>query len=717
MRFGGSYRRLAFRVHSRALRWAGLAACLLTVGALAAPGVAQATGPTWVAGPTAEFSTFDCETFVTQDQLLGDPLAAETWLDYQGSNPEPTTGTAYYIGLLFTAGEETLTAQGGCAASEDASLQMALPPNTQFAITASTPVVCFASGAEFSDGCPSTYQTGTATGFYKFDPPSPSGAVWNVNDGTTLEVDVPVITSQPMTNAAGKACTSNTQGCALGLVRMWDGFGDPYTEYTTLGVSVASAPSTPVSISYPSPSTSNDTDSSITGTATVFNEADAGSAVAEIGDANSPDTCTAPTDVVDANSVPTTSGTTSVLISTDFTGLAASTWYCWRQTFTPSGSGEIDAAWQAFRTSPIEFTIPVDFSAITTTSGSFSATGAVSPLTDLPSDATATVAQLGLDSDNGGDVTTGSCTDTPNDIQDVNLTAIPSADATAGSFPISTTFTGLTPNTYYCWRQVVDFSTGGSNASVWKSFETLPPLFELLPAASVADSSTSAVAATSAAANATVDNEYAAGVADTELGTQVSGSCSSPAGVASAGEAPVTAAAASTPISASLSGLQASTGYCWAVVFTPAGGTPIDGSWVPFTTASASSSGNAGNGTTPALSGLSLSSILKGLGVQVSLTVGDGGSKVVVDLYGSSAQVASAAKTSKHPAKPKRVLIGTLTKTGVASGKLKLKVPLNAKGKRALSKHGHLAVTVVTTVTPPGGAAQSNTSTLTLHGH
>jgi hypothetical protein len=88
----------------------------------------------------------------------------------------------------------------------------------------------------------------------------------------------------------------------------------------------------------------------------------------------------------------------------------------------------------------------------------------------------------------------------------------------------------------------------------------------------------------------------------------------------------------------------------------------------------------------------------------------------VVDLYAPSAEVASAAKAGKHK-KPKTVLLGTETRTGVASGALTLSVSLNSKGKHALHRHGHLSVTVVTTVTPPTGSAQTQRSSVILHAH
>jgi hypothetical protein len=281
---------------------------------------------------------------------------------------------------------------------------------------------------------------------------------------------------------------------------------------------------------------------------------------------------------------------------------------------------------------------------------------------------------------------------------------------------VSTTFTGLEPSTYYCWRQVVNYSTGGTSSSAWISFET-NPFLGLMLFPSVADSSTSAVTTTSAMTNATVSNENEAGTVSTQLGTQVSGSCSTPANVQSAGTSAASASVASLPVDTGLSGLQAGTGYCWRDVFSPAGGSAVDGSWVAFNTPAlgggAAGGSAAGGGSTPpppsAFSDLSLPGVQYGDSFAVRLTVGSGGSTIAVT---ATAPAAQAAKSAKH--KPKPVVLAQTTRSGVAAGPLKLSVSLNTKGKRALAAHHRLTLTVTIKVTPPGGVPLTNTQTITL---
>jgi Subtilase family len=113
---------------------------------------------------------------------------------------------------------------------------------------------------------------------------------------------------------------------------------------------------------------------------------------------------------------------------------------------------------------------------------------------------------------------------------------------------------------------------------------------------------------------------------------------------------------------------------------------------------------------TLAFSGLLLPAVQRGDSLLVELTVELAGSGVDVDVTALAPQAFSAKKRNK--AKP--VMLARLVRANVAFGRLKLTVPLNAKGKRALKCYKHLTLRVKITVTPPTGQSQTATHTITL---
>ncbi len=85
-----------------------------------------------------------------------------------------------------------------------------------------------------------------------------------------------------------------------------------------------------------------------------------------------------------------------------------------------------------------------------------------------------------------------------------------------------------------------------------------------------------------------------------------------------------------------------------------------------------------------------------------------GGSRLEVDLLATTASLARA-----HRLAPVRV--GRFVRASVAAGKAPFSVTLSSQGKRALRRHGHLALTVKVTLTLPSGTAMSTTRSMVLH--
>jgi hypothetical protein len=129
-----------------------LVGALAVFGFVVAP-VAQATTNPWVDGPVTDYGSWDCGIYSTTGQLSLDPAVGETWIAYEG-NPAPQTNSPYYIGVLYTSAGDSLQSNGSCAASQDVSLSLALPPGTSID-TSAGPIVCFMSGTQFTNGCPS----------------------------------------------------------------------------------------------------------------------------------------------------------------------------------------------------------------------------------------------------------------------------------------------------------------------------------------------------------------------------------------------------------------------------------------------------------------------------------------------------------------------------------------------------------------------------------
>jgi hypothetical protein len=84
------------------------------------------------------------------------------------------------------------------------------------------------------------------------------------------------------------------------------------------------------------------------------------------------------------------------------------------------------------------------------------------------------------------------------------------------------------------------------------------------------------------------------------------------------------------------------------------------------------------------------------------------GGRLEVGLFAAGALVAKAGHS-------KQVRVGRLLRSLLQAGSVSFSVPLTAKGKTALRRHRHLALTVKTTLTPVHGAAVTITRTVILH--
>ena len=120
--------------------------------------------------------------------------------------------------------------------------------------------------------------------------------------------------------------------------------------------------------------------------------------------------------------------------------------------------------------------------------------------------------------------------------------------------------------------------------------------------------------------------------------------------------------------------------------------------------------GAGGGGAAPsagsALSTVSLASIQKGASVRGSADIAQAGSTLTVDL-----QAASASLAKKH--KAATASAGHLSRAAVGPGRVSFSVALNARARRAVRRHGRLALTVKVKVTAPGGATGTRTATST----
>jgi hypothetical protein len=75
--------------------------------------------------------------------------------------------------------------------------EVKLPPNTKFAVSSSAPIRSFVNGTEVSDGPRAPGQSDYQVGYWSLKPSDPS-RVWGLQDGGSLEIWFPLVSSVPL---------------------------------------------------------------------------------------------------------------------------------------------------------------------------------------------------------------------------------------------------------------------------------------------------------------------------------------------------------------------------------------------------------------------------------------------------------------------------------------------------------------------------------------
>ena len=128
------------------------------------------------------------------------------------------------------------------------------------------------------------------------------------------------------------------------------------------------------------------------------------------------------------------------------------------------------------------------------------------------------------------------------------------------------------------------------------------------------------------------------------------------------------------------------------------------------TTGSSTTQGAPAPAASPLQGKLTLATSQRGTSVRGSVGVSPAGAggRLEVDLLAKRASLASASGAF-------RARVGRLVHGGLHAGKFSFSVPLNAKGRRALRRHGHLALRAVVQVSAPAAATVSQSRSVVLH--
>jgi plastocyanin len=127
------------------------------------------------------------------------------------------------------------------------------------------------------------------------------------------------------------------------------------------------------------------------------------------------------------------------------------------------------------------------------------------------------------------------------------------------------------------------------------------------------------------------------------------------------------------------------------------------------TSGSSTSQGPPVPGTSPLQGKLTLAKSQRGTSVRGSVHISPAGAggRLEVDLLARRASLASASGAF-------RARVGRLVRGGLHAGKFSFSVPLNAKGRRALRRHGHLGLSAVVQVSAPAAATVSQSRSIVL---
>jgi plastocyanin len=132
------------------------------------------------------------------------------------------------------------------------------------------------------------------------------------------------------------------------------------------------------------------------------------------------------------------------------------------------------------------------------------------------------------------------------------------------------------------------------------------------------------------------------------------------------------------------------------------------------TTATPTGSSSQGGSGSPlagsAAQAVKLASNQHGKSVRGSVAISPAGTggRLEVDLLARTASLASAGQASQ-------VRVGRVVRSSLQAGKVSFSVPLNARARRALRRHGRLALSVKVLVTRLGGSAVTTTRRVVVH--
>jgi hypothetical protein len=302
----------------RLSRRVGILLALLVVSATIATAAVQFyNGQPWF---TITYHTVCCDA--NNNLIFVQEVGTSSVVGYlgdQGPAQLPKVGQVYYASFVVT---RTATTNGA------AHMEILPPPHTFFAIDATNPVRCYASGVQFTTNCPQTPTPLFGNYGYSFNSP-PSGS-WPNNSGTTMEIQVPMVSTKVLNGASDNSYLKGFVYASDGIFNDW---GSPFAPVIVYA--------NPPTITYPTPSATSITSTSAHLSANLLNHYTTGTAFFDFG------TTTAYGTTRNEGSV--TTGDVNTVFD-DFTSLAPNTTYHWRLRFVTTAGATINGADQVFTT-------------------------------------------------------------------------------------------------------------------------------------------------------------------------------------------------------------------------------------------------------------------------------------------------------------------------------------------------------------------------------
>ncbi len=468
-----------------------LAACV----ALSAIPAAASAAATWQSGPLVESQDVNCITSQTEQE-------AGAFLSYYAdpANP-PQVGQVYYVAIDIAGIGDP------CSGGAYADVQLSLPSGTQPAISAADPVRCYfkfpnqSSYVSASSVCPSALGTGPY-GYY-LDPINMNPPFWQIVQGDAVEVQVPVVSSQPL-NGVSKL---------QAVVQLADGQSDPVLQPSLVvivnpsGAQNVGGHNEQIGVLYPANSiTSQAIQANTSVTAGikgyVENNSNPGSVVAQISYADTSGDCNSPPAPFYTTPA-TTLQSPQTEITGSFTGLYQDVAFCWRLVATVTSGAQAGiyygnwqyfvtvGSYQHFSNEPVAANPPAAGSGCTSNGNGCSTsncTSASCSTTGSPTAVGHTVAVTLAGSGSGG----------VSDGKSLNCPSACSATYLSGTSKVTLTATPSGGSTFTGWSGGGCSGTGtctvtlSANESVTATF-TAPPAPPPAPAGSVQGVSTSSL--------------------------------------------------------------------------------------------------------------------------------------------------------------------------------------------------------------------------------